>query len=100
MNFDGIPDAKRPKYDDDKPGPPGGRLRRQSSIASAGGNKESESFPQQLMKMLNDPANTHIVAWTSGGDSFVVTIAGAADATFADSASTGSFGQSFQRWKH
>lgn len=72
MDFDGIPDAKRPKYDDEKPGPPGGRLPRQSSIASAGGNKESESFPQQLMKMLNDPANAHIVAWTSGGDSFVV----------------------------
>ena len=76
MDFDGIPDAKRPKHDDDNtlPGPPGGRLRRQSSIASAGGNKESESFPQQLMKMLNDPANAHIVAWTSGGDSFVVTV--------------------------
>ena len=74
MDFDDIPDAKRPKHDDDNtlPGPPGGRLRRQSSIASAGGNKESESFPQQLMKMLNDPANAHIVAWTSGGDAFIV----------------------------
>lgn len=75
MDFDGIPDAKRPKIDDDDnilPGPPGGGLQRETSIASAGGNKDNDSFPQQLMKMLNDPANAHIVAWTSEGDAFIV----------------------------
>ena len=76
MDFDGIPDAKRPKYDDDDnndfPGPPGVGIQRESSIASAGGDKDSESFPQQLMKMLNDPDNARVVAWTSGGDAFIV----------------------------
>jgi len=80
MDFDGVPDAKRPKFEDAieddnlLPGPPGIGLQRESSISSTGGdkNRDNDSFPQQLMKMLNDPANSHIVAWTAAGDAFVV----------------------------
>ena len=73
MSSDGGPSAKRPKFDDqddDKLLP--GIQERRASIGSTGGNRGGESFPQQLMKILNDPANSEIVAWVPSGDAFMV----------------------------
>ena len=76
MSSDGGPSAKRPKFDQDDDELHPGIQERRASIASTGGDKSSsrggESFPQQLMKMLNDPANSEIVAWVPSGDAFMV----------------------------
>ena len=76
MSSDGGPSAKRPKFDQDDDELHPGIQERKASIASTGGDKSSsrsgESFPQQLMKMLNDPANSEIVAWVPSGDAFMV----------------------------
>eukprot|EP00561_Arcocellulus_cornucervis_P013398 CAMPEP_0185799364 /NCGR_PEP_ID=MMETSP1322-20130828/283_1 /TAXON_ID=265543 /ORGANISM="Minutocellus polymorphus, Strain RCC2270" /LENGTH=624 /DNA_ID=CAMNT_0028494935 /DNA_START=87 /DNA_END=1961 /DNA_ORIENTATION=- len=76
MSSDGGPSAKRPKFDQDDDELHPGIQERRASIASTGGDKSisrsGESFPQQLMKMLNDPANSEIVAWVPSGDAFMV----------------------------
>jgi hypothetical protein len=76
MSSDGGHSAKRPKFDQDDDKLLPGIQERRASIASTGGDKSSsrggESFPQQLMKMLNDPANSQIVAWVPSGDAFRV----------------------------